>query len=101
MQAFSLFQVLKYYAWELAFGDKVLDIWVKEMALLKKRKLLAIISQVVWGIAPFLVRAFVCMSAFVSVCGSVFPESYVRLYIRLSVIIFFSTKPVCILYLDI
>ncbi|XP_041086711.1 multidrug resistance-associated protein 1-like [Polyodon spathula] len=48
-------KVLKLYAWELAFKDKVLEIRQRELKVLKKIAYLAAISTFTWVCAPFLV----------------------------------------------
>ncbi|MGH0129637.1 UNVERIFIED_CONTAM: hypothetical protein FKN15_048342 [Acipenser sinensis] len=48
-------KVLKLYAWELAFKDKVLEIRQSELKVLKKIAYLAAISTFTWVCAPFLV----------------------------------------------
>ncbi|XP_033886772.3 multidrug resistance-associated protein 1-like isoform X3 [Acipenser ruthenus] len=48
-------KVLKLYAWELAFKDKVLQIRQSELKVLKKAAYLAAISTFTWVCAPFLV----------------------------------------------
>ncbi|MGH0130137.1 UNVERIFIED_CONTAM: hypothetical protein FKN15_041188 [Acipenser sinensis] len=48
-------KVLKLYAWELAFKDKVLQIRQSELKVLKKGAYLAAISTFTWVCAPFLV----------------------------------------------
>ncbi|CAK9296813.1 unnamed protein product [Gordionus sp. m RMFG-2023] len=48
-------KVLKLYAWELSFEDKILKIRNKEVAILKKIALLNAVTSFVWSCAPFLV----------------------------------------------
>ncbi|XP_074741574.1 multidrug resistance-associated protein 1 isoform X5 [Strix uralensis] len=48
-------KVLKLYAWELAFREKVLDIRQKELKVLKKSAYLAAMATFTWVCAPFLV----------------------------------------------
>ncbi|XP_065540267.1 multidrug resistance-associated protein 1 isoform X4 [Lathamus discolor] len=48
-------KVLKLYAWELAFRDKVLEIRQKELKVLKKSAYLAAMATFTWVCAPFLV----------------------------------------------
>ncbi|RXN01990.1 Multidrug resistance-associated protein 1 [Acipenser ruthenus] len=48
-------KVLKLYAWELAFKNKVLEIRQSELKVLKKIAYLAAISTFTWVCAPFLV----------------------------------------------
>uniref|UniRef100_A0A673A259 Multidrug resistance-associated protein 1 n=1 Tax=Sphaeramia orbicularis TaxID=375764 RepID=A0A673A259_9TELE len=48
-------KVLKLYAWELAFKDKVSEIREKELQVLKKAAYLGAISTFTWVCAPFLV----------------------------------------------
>ncbi|XP_042720016.1 multidrug resistance-associated protein 1 isoform X1 [Lagopus leucura] len=48
-------KVLKLYAWELAFREKVLEIRQKELKVLKKSAYLAAVGTFTWVCAPFLV----------------------------------------------
>ncbi|XP_052536065.1 multidrug resistance-associated protein 1 isoform X1 [Tympanuchus pallidicinctus] len=48
-------KVLKLYAWELAFREKVLEIRQKELQVLKKSAYLAAVGTFTWVCAPFLV----------------------------------------------
>ncbi|KAM6054990.1 multidrug resistance-associated protein 1 isoform 2-T2 [Chlamydotis macqueenii] len=48
-------KVLKLYAWELAFRDKVLEIRQKELKVLRKSGYLAAVGTFTWVCAPFLV----------------------------------------------
>ncbi|XP_072838914.2 multidrug resistance-associated protein 1 [Pogona vitticeps] len=48
-------KVLKLYAWELAFKDKVLEIRQEELKVLKKLAYLAAVGTFTWVCAPFLV----------------------------------------------
>lgn len=48
-------KVLKLYAWELAFKDKVTDIRERELRVLKKAAYLGAMSTFTWVCAPFLV----------------------------------------------
>uniref|UniRef100_A0A8U7P8K3 Multidrug resistance-associated protein 1 n=1 Tax=Corvus moneduloides TaxID=1196302 RepID=A0A8U7P8K3_CORMO len=48
-------KVLKLYAWELAFREKVLEIREKELQVLKKSAYLAAMATFTWVCAPFLV----------------------------------------------
>ncbi|KAJ8384011.1 hypothetical protein AAFF_G00212550 [Aldrovandia affinis] len=48
-------KVLKLYAWELAFRDKVTEIRQSELHVLKKSALLGAMSTFTWVCAPFLV----------------------------------------------
>uniref|UniRef100_UPI00398E4C36 multidrug resistance-associated protein 1 n=1 Tax=Pristiophorus japonicus TaxID=55135 RepID=UPI00398E4C36 len=48
-------RVLKLYAWELAFKEKVLDIRQKELQVLKNAAYLSAMSAFTWVCAPFLV----------------------------------------------
>lgn len=49
-------KVLKLYAWELAFKDKVSEIRAHELRVLKKAAYLGAMSTFTWVCAPFLVR---------------------------------------------
>lgn len=48
-------KVLKLYAWELAFKDKVSEIRESELRVLKKAAYLGAVSTFTWVCAPFLV----------------------------------------------
>ncbi|KAM5199043.1 multidrug resistance-associated protein 1 isoform 3-T3 [Hipposideros larvatus] len=48
-------KVLKLYAWEMAFKDKVLDIRQEELKVLKKSAYLAAVGTFTWVCTPFLV----------------------------------------------
>ncbi|XP_053385666.1 multidrug resistance-associated protein 1-like [Mercenaria mercenaria] len=48
-------KILKLYAWEMAFGDKVTEIRKQELAQLLKGELLNCISLFSWTVAPFTV----------------------------------------------
>lgn len=48
-------KVLKLYAWELAFKDKVSEIRERELSVLKKAAYLGAMSTFTWVCAPFLV----------------------------------------------
>lgn len=48
-------KVIKLYAWELAFKEKVLDIRENELKVLKRAAYLAAVSTFTWVCAPFLV----------------------------------------------
>lgn len=48
-------KVLKLYAWELAFKDKVSEIRESELQVLKKAAYLGAVSTFTWVCAPFLV----------------------------------------------
>ena len=50
-------QVLKLYAWELSFQDKILAIRNEELKVLKKAAYLNAASSFTWTCAPFLVSA--------------------------------------------
>ena len=53
-------KVLKLYAWEGSFQDKVLEIRDRELAVLKKAAWIKAVSVLLWNCAPF----FMTMSAF-------------------------------------
>lgn len=50
-------KVLKLYAWENSFRDKVLAIRQKELNVLRKMAYLGAVSTMAWTSAPFLVRS--------------------------------------------
>ena len=52
----ALIQVLKLYAWELSFQDKVLAIRAKELKVLRRAAYLNAASSFTWTCAPFLVK---------------------------------------------
>lgn len=52
-------KVLKLYAWELAFQDKVMDIRKEELKVLKKSAYLAAVGTFTWVCTPFLVSTAV------------------------------------------
>lgn len=49
-------KVLKLYAWENSFKDKVMAIRQKELVTLRKMAYLGALSTMAWTSAPFLVR---------------------------------------------
>jgi len=51
-------QVLKLYAWEPCFEQKVLDIRGKEIKVLRSAAYLSAVTSFVWSCAPFLVCIF-------------------------------------------
>ena len=53
-----LFQILKLYAWEMAFGEKVTAIRDKELAIILKVQLLYCVTIFSWTVAPFSVRHY-------------------------------------------
>lgn len=50
-------KVLKLYAWENSFKEKVLAIRQKELNVLRKTAYLGALSTMAWTSAPFLVRS--------------------------------------------
>ena len=52
---FGTMQVLKLYAWELSFEEKVLGIRRQELSILKRSAYLNSVSSFTWICAPFLV----------------------------------------------
>jgi len=50
-------QILKLYAWEMAFGDKVTEVRKKELAILLKEQFIYGFFTFAWSIAPFLVSS--------------------------------------------
>lgn len=48
-------KVLKLYAWELSFKEKILQIRQKELNVLRKTAYLSALSTMAWTSAPFLV----------------------------------------------
>ncbi|XP_060795614.1 ATP-binding cassette sub-family C member 3 isoform X2 [Neoarius graeffei] len=59
-------KVLKLYAWELSFKEKILQIRQKELSLLRKSGYLGALSVMAWTSAPFLV-ALTTFAVYVSV----------------------------------
>lgn len=51
-------KVLKLYAWEKSFQEKVLEIRQKELNVLRKTAYLSAVSIMAWTSAPFMVRTF-------------------------------------------
>ena len=49
--------MLKLYAWELSFEEKVLGIRRQELSILKRSAYLNSVSSFTWICAPFLVRS--------------------------------------------
>lgn len=54
-------KVLKLYAWEPSFSEKVLEIRKNELRVLKKSAYLNSLSTFAWISAPFLVN-WICMA---------------------------------------
>lgn len=52
-------KVLKLYAWETSFRDKVLAIRQKELNVLRKTAYLGAVSTMAWTSAPFLVGCLI------------------------------------------
>ena len=52
------FQVIKLYAWELSFQEKVNEIRGKELKALKRYQYLSAIGAFSWTCAPFIVSSF-------------------------------------------
>ena len=52
-----MFQVLKLYAWEDSFRDRVAAIREQELATLKSMAYLNAVSAISWFMAPYLVSA--------------------------------------------
>jgi len=68
---YCILQVLKLYAWEPSFEQKVREIRNKELATIKKAAYLNAISTFFWTSAPFLVNIYlfqVYLVAVVSYC---------------------------------
>lgn len=61
-------KVLKLYAWELAFQDKVMHIRQEELKVLKKSAYLAAIGTFTWVCTPFLVSAAMMNGSYVFFC---------------------------------
>lgn len=70
-------KVLKLYAWELAFKDKVLAIRQEELKVLKKSAYLAAVGTFTWVCTPFLVSQANFVLAHIILCFVVFiPELF-------------------------
>ena len=54
-------QVLKLYAWELSFQEKILEIRNKELRVLRKAAYLQAAASFSWTCAPFLVCAIILL----------------------------------------
>lgn len=76
-------KVLKLYAWELAFKDKVLAIRQEELKVLKKSAYLAAVGTFTWVCTPFLVSE----ATFTLACliGGFGVFSYLNMFKRLQV----------------
>lgn len=61
-------KVLKLYAWELAFQDRVMSIRQEELKVLKKSAYLAAVGTFTWVCTPFLVSAAVTNGSHVFLC---------------------------------
>ena len=48
-------QVLKLYAWEPSFREKIREVRLKEVALLLKAAMLSSVLSLSWELAPYLV----------------------------------------------
>ena len=59
-------KVLKLYAWERSFQEKVLAIRQKELDVLRRTAYLGALSTMAWTSAPFLVRTGLHWSGLVS-----------------------------------
>lgn len=57
-------KVLKLYAWEPSFSEKVLEIRKNELRVLKKSAYLNSLSNFAWISAPFLVNG-ICMGKYI------------------------------------
>ena len=58
---FNLFQVLKLYAWETSFMDKVSEVRQRELRQLRNAAYLNASFAFTFTCAPFLVRYFTCI----------------------------------------
>ena len=56
-----LFQVLKLYAWELLFKEKILSIRKTEMKILWKASIIGIGFTFSWTVAPYIVSHYLYM----------------------------------------
>lgn len=65
-------KVLKLYAWELAFKDKVLAIRQEELKVLKKSAYLAAVGTFTWVCTPFLVSEAKFVLAHIILCSILF-----------------------------
>lgn len=70
-------KVLKLYAWELAFREKILEIRQKELKVLKKSAYLAAMATFTWVCAPFLVSKAEVVKVFSPFCGSCFAQEFI------------------------
>lgn len=73
-------KVLKLYAWELAFTDKVLAIRQEELKVLKKSAYLAAVGTFTWVCTPFLVSDAKVTLVCIILCSVVF--SYLNVFGR-------------------
>ena len=53
-------QVLKLYAWEPSFREKIREVRLKEVALLLKAAMLSSVLSLSWELAPYLVTHSPC-----------------------------------------
>lgn len=70
-------KVLKLYAWELAFKDKVLAIRQEELKVLKKSAYLAAVGTFTWVCTPFLVSEANLIPAPLALCFVVFANLHI------------------------
>ncbi|XP_053376881.1 multidrug resistance-associated protein 1-like [Mercenaria mercenaria] len=47
-------KILKLYAWEMVFGDKILELRNEEINILRKQRTFRIIASICWTLAPFM-----------------------------------------------
>ena len=59
-----ILQVLKLYAWEMAFGEKILDIREKESEYVRKDRAIGMLMHFSWVLAPFAVSRFLHIQSF-------------------------------------
>lgn len=84
-------KVLKLYAWETSFRDKVLAIRQKELNVLRKTAYLGALSTMAWTSAPFLVGCYFMSGAFFKMfcCVKLMGQTFGKLGFCKDIFIFF------------
>ena len=57
----AVVEVIKLYAWELSFQEKIAQIRQKELRTLKMYSYLGAVGSFSWTCAPFMVSSFICI----------------------------------------
>lgn len=84
-------KVLKLYAWETSFRDKVLAIRQKELSVLRKTAYLGALSTMAWTSAPFLVGSFFMSGTLIKMfcCVKLTAQTFGKLGFCKDIFIFF------------